>query len=285
MAGHHLIDTYLDTLGRQLSWRGDRHDVDSELRDHLYCATERLEAEGIAPDQAQQRVLAGFGDPSVVTAAFATSGSRGLALPTTFTTSAGRWARAGTAGWLILAAAWTAAQVFDRDGGWGTSSQISYLVGWIGLLVSAIVTTVVLVALDTRHGGLGLVGRVGAALAGLGVIASLPGWLIAGWGLLVGIGALLISVAVLKRALAPRTPIALLGASWVTAIAIFVVLEDVVGLGTPDEWGDHQWARVVAVVVGSIGMAAGLWGTGRWLASERPVSAELNLIEPHAARS
>lgn len=281
MAGHHMIDTYLETLARRLSWRGDHRDVDSELRDHLYCAVERLEADGVDSERAQMRVLDDFGDPAVVTAAFATSGSRGLALPTGFTAAAGRLARLGSAAWIVLAAAWFAAQIFDRGGEWGAKSQISYVVGWIGLLVAVVVTTTVLAALDTRHGGLGVIGRTGTVLAGLGVVASVAGWLIAGWGLLVGIGALLISMAVIRRGLAPRVPTALLGASWCTAIAFFVVLEEVVGLGTADEWGDHQWARVVAVGVGSAGMAAGLWGIGRWLGSEQPVN--IDVVAPHAA--
>lgn len=281
MAGHHLIDAYLGTLARRLGWRGDHHDVDSELRDHLYCAVERLEADGVDSHRAQMQVLDDFGDPTVVTAAFATSGSRGLALPTSFTAGAGRAARAGSAAWIVLAVAWTVSQLFDSDGGWAVRSQISYVVGWIGLLVGVVVTTAVLAALDTRHGGLGVIGRTGTALAGLGVVASMLGWLIAGWGLLVGIGALLISMAVIRRGLAPRVPTAFLGASWCTAIALFVVLEEVVGLGTADEWGDHPWARVVAVGIGSVGMAAGLWGLGSWLASEQPVN--LDVVAPHTA--
>lgn len=278
MASYHLIDTYLDTLARQLNWRGDHHDVASELRDHLYCAVERLEAEGVDLNHAQHRVLDSFGDPSVVTAAFVTSGSRGLALPTVFTTSAGRTAYLGCTAWLLLAGAWIVSQVLDGDGEWGTAARASYQVGWVSLLVAATATTTVLVALDSRHGGLGVVGRLGAALAGLGAVASILGWFIAGWGLLLGLGALLISVAVIRRGLAPRAPAVLLGASWVSAIALFVVLEEVIGLGTADEWGDHRWARVVATSVGSVGMAAGLWGIGRWLGAERPVSVDV--VEP-----
>lgn len=274
MAGHHLIDAYLETLADQLRWRGDHADVDSELRDHLYCAAEHLEARGIDADDAQRQVLLKFGDPTVVTAAFATTGSRGLALPTQFTTRAGRLAHVATAGWLVLGVGWNFMHYFDANQGWSAPTQASYIVAWVGLLIAAGVTVVVLAALDRRHGGLGILGRAGAIIAGLGVVASVLGWLIAGWGSLIGIGCLLVAIAVLKRDIAPRLPMLLMAASWLVAVPLFGLLE-FTGAGSPDQWGDHPLASLIAVSIGAVGMAIGVTGVGRWLASEQPVNPEL----------
>ncbi len=216
MARYQLIDDYLVDIERRIRWRPDHAAAADELRDHLYSAVDDLLDEEEPTDadrwQAQQQVIARFGDPGTVATTFATTGSRGLAVPTTFTTSAGRLGVGSAGGWLAACGLFAASDLVDRaTGDWDGAPQILFAIGTSVLLLTAALTTVVVAGLIRRHGGLGVVGWAAVVLAGLGAVASLLSWFVFGWVTLLGLGALTLSLAMARRSLAPRTATILFG--------------------------------------------------------------------------
>lgn len=272
MASYNLINDYLATLRSHLRWRGEGDDVDSELRDHLYTSAEALESEGVDRRSAQRQVLEQFGEPAVVSAAFAASGTKGLAVPTHFTQTAGKLALIAAAAWCAVAIGWTVSYVIeDRTGRWeGTAAQPAFMIAAAALLSGGALTVAVLVALHQRHGGLGILGWAGIGIGGLGAAAGFIGWFVWGWGLLIGLGTLLIAAAVLQRDIAPRVPTILMAAAWPLAGAVAGVLR-FAEAGRQDQWGDYPLAITAGLAVGCIVFAAGLTGLGRWLRAEEPV--------------
>lgn len=274
MAGHELIDEYLDDIARRLRWRPDVDAISDELRDHLYSAFERRVAMGSGSSEAERETVAAFGPPGHVAMDFASTGTSGLAVPTRFTVTAGRLALFAAVGWILSSVLMVASAMADEaTGQWEGTPQNIYLVGSVTMLISATLTAVFVIALVKRHGGLGIVGRLGIGLAMLGAVASLLSWFYPGWLSLIGLGALLIAVAVHRRSLAPRRPAILFGAAWLLAVAATESL-DAAGVGTPDEWGDNMTALLSGFVVGCVGYAAALVGLGRWLAGEDAVTQE-----------
>lgn len=281
MANYDLIDNYLATLCSRLRWRGETDDIDSELRDHLYTAAESLEADGLDRRSAQLQVLDRFGEPDAVSAAFAASGTTGLAVPTEFTRTAGKLALIAAAAWCAVAAGWTMSYVIEeRSGRWeGTSAQTSWMIGATALLGAAALTVAVLFALHRRHGGLGIMGTAGIGIAGLGAAAGILGWFVWGWGLLIGLGTLVIALAVLHRGMAPQLPTILLAAAWPLAGAIAGSLR-LAEAGRQDQWGDYPLSITVGLAAGCLTFAAGLTGIGRWLLAEEPVDQQLQPPAP-----
>ena len=106
MAGYALIDSHLEKVRAGLAHRADVAEVIAELEDHLYSAAERAEADGAEVRAAQEATLARFGDPGVVATAFATNARGGVAVPTSFTRSAGSVALVGAFLWLTFPAMW-----------------------------------------------------------------------------------------------------------------------------------------------------------------------------------
>lgn len=271
MAGDHLIDDYLATVRSRLRWRHDLDDIEAELRDHLCSATERLIDAGIDDEEAHHRVLDRFGDSGDVAVAFASAGSRGVALPTKFSRAGGAAALFAAAGWLVAASAFGLAWIFEhRTGDWGGRSQVAWGLGSISLLASMVATAFLVRALDRRHGGLGVLGRLGIALAALASVASIISWFFVLWGLLLGTGAVLITLAILGRDLAPLVPTVTFGATAVVSALTFAVLRGL-EVGTADEWGDYPIANRTTIAVACVGFAAACFGLGRWLRSETPV--------------
>ncbi len=280
MASYNLIDDYLATLCSQLRWRGESDDVDSELRDHLYTSAEALESEGLDNRTAQLRVLEQFGEPLLVSAAFAASGTSGLAVPTRFTRTAGKLALIAAAAWCAVAIGWTLSYVIEeRTGRWeGSAAQTFWMMAAGALLGAGALTVAVLVALHQRHGGLGILGWAGIGIGGLGAASGLVGWFVWGWGLLIGLGTLLIAAAVVQRDIAPRVPTILMAAAWPMAGTVAGLLR-FAEAGSRDQWGDYPLAITVGLTVGCVIFASGLTGLGRWLAAEDPVE---DLLEHRA---
>lgn len=279
MASYDLIDDYLGQLRSQLRWRGDVAEIDVELRDHLYSAAERLEDDGADHNDAQRAVLTRFGESRSVALSFASVGKRGIAVPTRFSRKSGTFAVAASLGWLVVAGAFGLAWAFESASGeWERRSRIAWSVGTISLVVSVLATAVLIAALDRRHGGLGVIGRVGIGLAAIAAVTSLVSWLFVLWGFLIGVSAVLISTAIVRRGVAPRGPTLVFGTTPVISLLTYLVLRGL-HVGTPDQWGDYPIADRTTVVVGCIGFAAATFGLGRWLRKETPVDpADLPVV-------
>lgn len=270
MAGYELIDDYLESLRPRIGWHRKRRDVNCELRDHLYSTAEALEQQAVGHREAQRQALDRFGDSGAVAAAFASTGSRGLALPTRDTRTAGRAAVFGAGAWLTVAAGMSGATVLEETSGqWEGAPQALFVIATIALIASGATTVHALFGLDRRHGGLGLMGQVGIGLSSLGAVAGLVSWFIFGWGALLGAGMLLIAMAMLARDLAPRLPTLLFGSSWWIGGAVYLLLWRL-EVGHQDEWGDYPVATAIAITTGALLAAAGLLGLGLWLTSEEP---------------
>ncbi|MFW2381683.1 MAG: permease prefix domain 1-containing protein [Acidimicrobiales bacterium] len=271
MAGYNLIDNYLESLRSQLRWRGETDDIDSEIRDHLYTAAERLEAQGMSRPAAEATVLKRFGEPAVVSSAFAANGTTGLAVPTHFTQSIGMAALIGALGWLLVAGGFLASYGAERmTGEWDGAPMALFMMGQLSLLASAALTVATFIGLFKRHGGLGALGALGIGATCLGAAAGIIGWFYYGWGTLIAIGSLLITASVIRRGLAPAWAMILVGVAWLLAGATAVTLQ-MMEVGPRDQWGDYPLVLVTAVTVGCVFFAAGLGGIGQWLRREDPV--------------
>ena len=282
MASYELIDNYLATLRAQLRWRGETDDLDSELRDHLYTAVEEEESNGHGIHAAQRAVLDRFGEPVTVSSAFASSGTKGLAVPTQFTKSCGQLAFVAALAWITVALGFAGSHLAERTvGEWEGPAMGLFLLGQMSLLAAAILTVVTFVGLFQRHGGLGVIGMAGIAIAGLGSAAGLVGWFIYGWGTLIGFGALLVAVALLRRGLAPRLATVMIGTAGIWAAAVGGTLR-AIEVGSRDQFGDYPLVNLSSIAVGCTLLAAGLVGMGRWLWNEEPVE---NLITNSATVS
>lgn len=271
MAGYDLIDQYLTTLQAQLRWRGESDDLDSELRDHLYTAAEVQEAHGLGPQDAQRAVLDRFGAPITVSSAFASNGTKGLAVPTQFTKSSGQLAFIAALAWIMVGVGFAGSYAVERTlGEWEGPALGLFLLGQLSLLAGASLTVVIFLALFQRHGGLGILGMAGIGIAALGAAAGLIGWFVYGWGTLIGLGALLIAGSLLRRELAPRLASVAIGTAGIWAGAVGGTLW-LLEAGPQDQYGDYPLVGLTSVGVGCTLLAVGLVGIGRWLWNEQPV--------------
>jgi hypothetical protein len=181
MSGHALVENYLAALGQQIAWRSDSEMVVAEVADHLHTATDRLVATGVQPLEAQQRVLDAFGDPDVVAVAFATTPHGGIAVPTSFTRTAGALGVAAGVWWLLWGAALllTSAAVMVDEYRFGEAAgQLSWF-GFLATLVVAAPLTYAAVAGLLVRGGAGAHDPwlIGTGLLGALTLAfGLLGW-------------------------------------------------------------------------------------------------------------
>jgi hypothetical protein len=146
MAGHHLIDEHLATLARHLPAGA----VD-ELADGLLETWQRHLDAGLAPDEAAQAAIAGFGSPAQITGAFVTQ-SPGR-----------RTARTLLATGPLVGVCWGASLVVGRVWTWPVPALAA---AGFGLGLVAVVAALIAAATSRRSyrrtrlgeaGGLGLV--------------------------------------------------------------------------------------------------------------------------------
>ena len=279
MANYGLIDAYLQDLAAALRWHHDADDIVDETDDHLRCAVERRTGDGIDPEAAQREVLDDFGDPTVVARAFATTRSGRLAVPTRSTRDAGVLAYASAGLWVAVPAVWLlGGWLYDRlDDGTsaadevGSISQLLVLgvmaMTLLGAAATLLATTLIL---RERHGGFGLGGMIGIAATALGCLASLFGWFLIGWGSLLIVGTALVALDLWRRGIAPRRAVLATGAGFTIGGVAWGVLR-ISEVGGPDQHGDYLVANAAGLVIGSIIVAVGLFGIGRWLSNEEPV--------------
>jgi hypothetical protein len=276
MADYVLIDGYLESLRSSIRWCRDLDDVIAEMEDHLISATERFEARGTERMAAQQRTLDQFGDPKILAVAFASTPTGGLAVPTTFTKSAGLFAIVSAVAWIIgLVAVATSAGLPDATGVdpeqfVANSQTLAFIIGSASLLAGGVLMLVSMIGLYRRHGSLGILGIGGLAVTGLGVVTLLVAWAFALWMTLIGIGVLLFAISLLRRDLSPRLWTSVWGGGMAVGAVTWFVLRGL-EIGNPDQWGDYPLAVAFALPIGIVIMAIGLAGVGRWLRNEEPV--------------
>ncbi len=285
MADYALIDGYLESMRSSIRWRRDLDDVIAEIEDHLISATERFEARGSDCVNAQQRTLDEFGDPKVLAVAFASTPTGGIAVPTTFTKSAGAFAIVSAVAWIIgLVAVAISAGLPDSTGVdpeqfVANGQTIFFIIGATSLLAAGVLMFVAMIGLYQRHGSLGLLGIAGLGITGLGVVTLLIAWAFALWMTLIGVGVLLFAISLLRRDLSPRLWTVIWGAGMAVGAITWYVLRSL-EVGDRDQWGDYPLAVAFALPVGVVIMAVGLAGIGRWLRSEEPI--DLTPSEPLA---
>jgi len=280
MAEYALIDGYLETLRTSVRWRRDVDDIVAEMEDHLYSAVERFEAIGTDRRLAQRQTLDRFGDPGLVANALASTSEGGIAVPTTFTKTAGLAGMWSGVLMIGLPIAWTLGLISEeRSGSWDRVESTMFAVGTAALLAAAALIVVLMVGLNKRHGGLGTAGIVGLGLAALGVVLAFIAWFIFGWGVLLGSGMLIYAIAMLRRDIAPRADTVAFGSGMLIGLIVFFVLT-ALEVGWRDSYGDYPLAFLVGVWSMSLVSAVGLIGLGRWLRSEEP--ADIEPAEPFA---
>ena len=293
VSGHALVEDYLTALGRQMAWRPDSELVVAEVADHLHTATDRLVAAGEDPVAAQQRVLDAFGDPDVVAVAFATTPHGGVAVPTSFTRTAGALGVAAGLWWLLWGAALlgtSVAVMVDEFRYIELAGQVSWF-GFLATLVVAAPLTYATVAGLLARGGAGArdpwligTGLLGALTVAFGLIGwaeiALPVvlpweglWL--PWLLLLAPAALA-SVVVwrLRQAQHPA-----LGTDWLLVLAWPVGMGAYVGLQTL-RVGPLDASTLTYLAAGGLGgslapllLGIGLLARARWLARENPAES------------
>ena len=274
MADDQLIDGYLARLRRELAWRSDADEIVDEAADHLLSATERLTADGVDRGEAERLAIEHFGDTTTIATDYASSSNGGLAVPTKFTKLAGVAALVAAPCWLAVAAGWMAAHLLDVEGVADVIAAYGILASLVG---ASVATTLAVLGLIRRHGGLGLLGHIGLTLMGLGVVATLLFWFVMGWAVLFAAGMLLVALAANGRGLAPRASVVAFGAAWSAGAITWSVLR-ALEVGTRDQWGDYPIVSPIAIAVGVAILVPGLIGIGRWLAAETPV--DLDIVDP-----
>jgi hypothetical protein len=285
VADYALIDGYLESMRSSIRWRRDLDDVIAEIEDHLISATESFEARGSDRVNAQQRTLDEFGDPKVLAVAFASTPTGGIAVPSTFTKSAGVFAIVSAVAWIIglvaiaIAAGLPEATGVDPDQFVANSQTIFFIVGATSLLAAGVLMFVTMIGLYRRHGSLGIFGIGGLGVTGLGVVTLLIAWAFPLWMTLIGLGVLLFAISLLRRDVSPRLWTVVWGGGMAVGAITWYVLRWL-EVGDRDQWGDYPLAVAFALPIGVVIMAIGLIGIGRWLRSEEPV--ELTPSEPLA---
>ena len=269
MARYALIDGYLDTMRNEMRWRRDLDDVVCEMEDHLYSTVEHLVTRGSEPDSAQRTTLDRFGEPKVLAAVYASTNNGGLAVPTRTTRRAGALAFIAAGAWLAAAGAFALGTIFADQ--W----QVYYGVFSALVLVGGVFTLLTMVGLGKRLGGLGAVGIVALAIAGLGVAASLIAWAIPLWMGLQGIGYLIFASAVRSRDTAPRPSTLAVASGFIIGVVVFMGA-NLAKIGWTDSYGDYPLAWAIGTATGLLILGSGLIGWGTWLRSEEPADIDID---------
>ena len=276
MAHYALIDGYLDVMRSEINWRRDLDDVVSEMEDHLYTSVEYLVARGHEPDIAQRTTLDRFGEPTVLAAVYASTPTGGLAVPTSGTQRAGTISIVAGALWLLAATVYMLSRINDiRSGdGW----QTYYTIFFATILGASLLTVLVMwLGIHKRSGGLGVLGFVGLAVTGLGVVATLLAWAVFLWMAILAVGLAVFGIAVLRAGVAPTWPTVLVSTGFIIGFTAFVAL-NALELGPADSFGDHPIAWGISGTIGMVIVAIGLVGWGTWLKSEEPADIEPTAI-------
>jgi hypothetical protein len=269
VAGQDLIVDYLAQVRAMVDFRRDADAIVAELEDHLRCGVERRVHDGLDDVSAQKESLDALGEAGEVARELCGSNGEGVALPSRLSRAGG--IAAFTAAALILVSplplyAWVQVQLA------GSGEVTAY---WVYALVLVAASTASLIALAgtlARAGGGASAGTVAATgMAGFGVILTA----LFTWGSLATLAFIWLPFWLALARLARITsvpPAAWVQVSaWPVALAVFVILDEVTGLGTADGYGDYPWARLVGGALFAVLWAIGQFALGRLLVGERMV--------------
>jgi HAAS len=269
--GADLITEYIDVFRARVRSRRDADDLVAEVEDHLRAGVEALVRDGRDDGDAARVAIESFGDPNVVARAHLMTTAGTLAVPTEGTRAAGRLAVVSAGLWLLLVALWGAQHLLELLVDWESSLQPLFFLGVLVLVGASGLTCAVAFAIRDRHGrALGAVGVIGLGALLVGAASTLViGWAVPVWMTLLGIGAGCVSVAILRRPIAPRLAAVLLGVALPTGAATFVAAR-ALELGSPDEFGDYPIATLGGLAI------------GRWLGAEQPFADFEATLSPPA---
>ena len=250
-ADDRLIAAYLVELRHSLDGipTDDAEEIVAEVEDHLLEAARR---------HGELAALARFGTPNLVAATFRTEARKGAAVPTTFTKRAGLVAALSPV--LLAFGAW-ANQFTNR--GFAHGAAVLFEVFALPAVIVGIL------GLRARHGGLGLLGRVGfwAFIAGPVFSLAIPWSGIVITGALWALAFALLGTAMLRAPVLPRPPVVLFGFS---ASASVVVAAIVTAAGA--DFGDGWFVPLVLQSAGFAWLGWAMWreealttpGSGPW---------------------
>lgn len=262
MACDNTIDDYLTELHRRVApWHRRPDDVVAEAADHLCERVEALTAEGYDARRATARAIADYGRPSEVADAHLRSARR-PAIPTRGTRTSGGLAILGGFAWIGLVAL---AVLLPDDStlAWIGTAQVFYL--------ATAMSTVAILGLWQRHGGLGPLSLLAAIPAVMAVPFVLFVWPIPAWTVLLGSASLMFGIPLIARRLAPLASSVALTAGLAVAGAA-VLGAEVFVTRTGEDFAFLESSAVIgAVCVGYVLHGLGLIGLGRWMRSETPV--------------
>jgi hypothetical protein len=262
-----LIESYLDTLRQAVAWRPDSDEVIAELADHLQVSVEREMAVGVDPIDAQRLSLQRFGEPRLVSRAFASTHAGGVALPTEKTRRYGLLEMIGALAMLafFIVLLVETVPMLERSGMTGSDA------GWYWFVLSfagfAGIPLLIL-GIKERHGG--TMGRWAWVAVGLGVagaVVMIAPWMVPVGALLSGSAALITGAHMLGEGRSPRMPTVLFSSGLLIAVAFWVGMEQVGG-GVRDYWGDAVLPRVIAYAAVILLFIPGYFILGRWLNAE-----------------
>jgi hypothetical protein len=267
VAEHVLIDRYLRQLELELRWLRDAEEIIEEVADHLLEAVAMYSQHDLDSSAAEQRALSEFGDPILVGQTFASSRSGGIAVPTRFTRFAGVALVASSVLWLIGVALIYAADVADRTRPWEDLPQTYFTFGAFTLLAAGVLLAVGILGINRRHGGaLGNAGRLAFWIAVVTAIAGPAAWMWGVWLTALGVGAVVLAVALQGSDIAPRVPGLLVGLGGALAAGSIWVVQL-----TTDEVDFGEGIGTALAFAGLVIYAVGLALLGGWLSREVPV--------------
>jgi hypothetical protein len=250
-ADHRLVQAYLVELRHSLAGihTDDAEEIIAEVEDHLWEAAARY---------GELEALARFGTPNLVAATFHSEARKGAAVPTTFTKRAGLIAALSP---LFLALGAWANELTDRGFAHGVAVLFEVMA------FPAVILGIL--GLRARHGGLGLLGRIGFWAFAAGPVFSI--WI--PWAGIVITGGLwafaftLLGTAMLRAGVLPRPAIVLFGfsAAGSVLVAAFVTMAG-------RDFGDGWFVPLVLQFAGFTWLGWAMWreevlatpGTGPW---------------------
>lgn len=267
MAEHAVIDRYLSELEHEVRWFRDAEEILEEVADHLLEAVAVHTRRGLDRVAAQKRALTEFGDPTLVGRAFASMRSGGIAMPTQFTRRSGVALVASSFLWLAGLAFTYWSDLADRTRPWEGLPLALWMIGAFTLMAAGVLLAVGILGINRRHGGaLGGTGRLAFWIAVFTTITAFGAWVWGVWLTALGVGAVVLAIALSRSDIAPKTSGMLVGIGGAFASGaawIFQLTTPEVNLGS---------GAVTAWIFAGLAIySVGLASLGVWLKTEEAV--------------